>query len=105
MGIASFFLSILTISLALIVLVLLLIGAVSEGKTTGPLTILLGVGILSSPVILPLMYLVTFGLGVAGVIQRRRKRLFAILGTILSGLVLAGMFLILLVVIIVKLTS
>ena len=37
-----------------------------------------------------LLTVVSFGLGVAGLIQRRCKRLFAILGTILNGLVVLG---------------
>lgn len=44
---------------------------------------LLGLGLIGSV----LLTVVGFGLGVAGLIQRRRKRLFAILGTILNGLV------------------
>ena len=37
-----------------------------------------------------LLSFVGFGLGVAGLIQRRRKRLFAIVGAVLNGLVILG---------------
>ena len=47
---------------------------------------LLGLGLIGSV----LLTVVGFGLGVAGLIQRRRKRLFAILGTIFNGLVVLG---------------
>lgn len=47
---------------------------------------LLGLGLVGSM----LLTVLGFGLGVAGLIQRRRKRLFAILGTVLNGLVILG---------------
>ena len=37
-----------------------------------------------------LLSFVGFGLGVAGVIQRRRKRIFAVIGAVVNGLVIAG---------------
>lgn len=45
---------------------------------------------------LPVLNLVGLGLGIAGLIQKRRKRLFAVLGTVLNGLVIlaiVGLFL------------
>lgn len=43
-----------------------------------------GFGILGSG----LLYVLGFGLGMVGIFQRRRKRLFGILGAVLNGLVL-----------------
>lgn len=37
-----------------------------------------------------LLSFVGFGLGIAGLIQRRRKRIFAVIGAVLNGLVIAG---------------
>lgn len=48
-----------------------------------------------------LLSFVGFGLGVAGLIQRRRKRLFAIVGAVLNGLVILGVVVLILLAIIV----
>ena len=99
MGIASVVISIL----ATVVIVILIIIAISvatplfEGQDpaaidpqsiqnspeAGSLALVV-VGILGSF----LLYFLGFGLGLAGMFQRRRKRLFGILGAILNGLVL-----------------
>ena len=47
---------------------------------------LVGLGIL----VCLLLYLVGLALGVAGIIQRRRRKLFAVLGTVGNGVVLLG---------------
>ena len=47
---------------------------------------LIGLGILGCL----LLYLAGLALGVAGIIQRRRKKLFAVLGTVGNGVVLLG---------------
>jgi len=86
MGIASLVLAILVG-----VLVFLLIGGagVMEASTPGginedsTLVGLIGLGIIGCL----LANLVGLGLGLAGLIQRRRKKLFAILGAIFNGLI------------------
>jgi hypothetical protein len=113
MGIASFVISILVVVviLALVVGAPLLISS-SEGfdpqtfDPADPQSI-----DLSNPTIIALQVIglgfivgvllsfVGLGLGIAGVIQRRRKRLFAVIGAVLNGLVVLGVvFLILLTV-------
>ncbi len=47
---------------------------------------LIGLGILGCL----LLYLVGLALGIAGLVQRRRKKLFAVLGTVGNGVVLLG---------------
>ena len=52
-----------------------------------------GIGLLASPI----LYLLGAVLGIAGLIQGRRKRLFAIIGTTLNGLAflaIAGLFIV-----------
>lgn len=86
MGIASLVLAILVG-----VLVFLIIGGagVLEASTPGgmdedsPLVVLIGFAVIGCL----LANLVGLGLGIAGMIQRRRKKLFAILGAIFNGLV------------------
>lgn len=39
----------------------------------------------------PLLYLLGAALGIAGLIQKRRGRLFAVLGTVANGLIFAGL--------------
>jgi hypothetical protein len=46
-----------------------------------------GFGILASP----LLYLLGAALGVAGLVQRRRKRLFAVLGTVFNAAIFFGL--------------
>jgi hypothetical protein len=48
-----------------------------------------GFGILASP----LLYLLGAALGVAGLVQRRRKRLFAVLGTVFNAAIFFGLLL------------
>lgn len=48
---------------------------------------LVGAGVLVSA----LLYLLGLALGVAGVVQRRRKRLFAVLGLVLNGLIVLAL--------------
>lgn len=60
--------------------------SIDESSPLASTFALLGLGLIGSV----LLTVVGFGLGVAGLIQRRRKRLFAILGTILNGLVVLG---------------
>jgi len=103
MGVASFVLAIL----ATVVLVALFVAgtvvAASAFENVDPQALdpesvqnspafaslaLIGIGVFACLI----LYVIGLGLGVAGLIQRTRKRLFAALGTTLNGLVLAAMF-------------
>jgi hypothetical protein len=98
MGLASFILAIIAV-VGVVVLIVISATLVSsapgfdpnspqidpESAAFGALA-LVGFGILACL----LVNLVGLGLGVAGVIQRRRKKLFAILGLVFNGLVLLG---------------
>lgn len=99
MGIASVVISIL--ATVIVVILIIVAGSVANSLFEGqdPTTIdpqslqnspeasslaVVGVGILGSF----FLYLLGFGLGTAGIFQRRKKRLFGILGAVLNGLVL-----------------
>ena len=103
MGVASFVVAIL----ATVVLVALFVAgtvvASSAFENVDPQTLdpeslqnspafaslaLIGIGVLGCLI----LYVIGLGLGVAGLIQRTRKRLFSALGTALNGLVLAALF-------------
>jgi len=100
MGIASFVISILaTVLIVTLFIIAVVIGASAFGNVQDPQTIdpqslqdspalaglaAVGLGILASIV----FYLIGLVLGVAGIIQRRRKRLFAVLGAVFNGIVL-----------------
>ncbi len=102
MGVASFVIGIL----ATVVLVALFVAggvvAASAFENVDPQTLdpesvqdspafvglaLIGVGVLGCLV----LFVVGLGLGIAGLMQRTRKRLFSALGTALNGLILAAM--------------
>lgn len=87
LGIFSFAISVL-MGLALLVLVVVL--GVLEASTPGGVDDnSVWVGLLGLAVILCLVAnFVGFGLGVAGSVQARKKRIFAILGAIFNGLIL-----------------
>jgi hypothetical protein len=101
MGVASFVIAIL----ATVVLVALFVGggfvAASAFENVNPQTLdpetvqdssafaglaLIGIGVFGCLI----LYVVGLGLGVAGLMQHTRKRLFSALGTALNGLVLAA---------------
>lgn len=52
----------------------------------------------------PLLYLLGFALGVAGLIQKRRGRLFAVLGTVSNGLIFLGLLVLVLFLVVVGTT-
>ena len=103
MGVASFVIAILA---TVVLVALFVVGgfvAASAFENVDPQTLdpervqnspafaglaLIGIGVFGCLV----LYIVGLGLGVAGLIQRTRKRLFAALGTALNGLFLAAMF-------------
>ncbi len=60
--------------------------SIDESATLATTFAFLGLGLIGSV----LLTVIGFGIRVAGLIQRRRKRLFAILGTILNGLVVSA---------------
>ena len=100
MGIASFVISILaTVLVVTLFIIAAVIGTSAFGNVQDPQSIdpqslqespalvglaAVGLGMLASIA----FYLLGLGLGVAGIIQRRRKRLFAVLGAIFNGIVL-----------------
>ncbi len=98
MGIASFVISILTTVLVVVLFVVASVAGASafgsDPQSIDPQSLqdspgfvglaLAGFGILACI----FFYLLGLALGVAGIFQRRRKRLFAILGTAFNGLVL-----------------
>lgn len=55
-----------------------------QAEQATPLILLSTLGLFG----VPLLLLVGLGLGIGGLIQQRRKRLFAVLGTVLNGLTL-----------------
>lgn len=89
LGIASFALSLL---MGLIILGLVITAGVMEVTTPGgvdeesPQAVVLGCFL----IIAMLADLAALGLGIGGLIQKDRKKIFAILGTVFSGLTLLG---------------
>lgn len=103
MGVASFVIAILATVLLVALFVAGGLVAASAFENVDPQTLdpesvqsspafaglaLIGIGVFGCLV----LYIVGLGLGVAGLIQRTRKRLFSALGTALNGLVLTAMF-------------
>lgn len=52
----------------------------------------------------PFLYLLGAALGIAGLVQKSRKRLFAVLGTVTNGLILLGLLLLILLLVVVGTT-
>ena len=52
----------------------------------------------------PLLYLLGGALGIAGLVQKRRGRLFAVLGTVSNGLILLGLLVLILFLVVVGTT-
>jgi hypothetical protein len=52
----------------------------------------------------PLLYLLGAALGIAGLVQKRRGRLFAVLGTVSNGLILLGLLVLILFLVVVGTT-
>jgi hypothetical protein len=95
-GIASFILGVI---LAVLDLFLLMIAAIAESRTPGgldensPQAVLIGLGLLGSMA----AQLVGLTLGIVGLFMSSRLKAFAIAGTVVNGLVFAGMVAILIV--------
>ena len=89
MGIASFVLAIL-VGLGIFAIIVVL--GVMETSTPGGVDeSSVVVGLLGLGIVLGLLInVVGLGLGVAGAIQRRRKKLFAILGIVLNAVIFLG---------------
>ncbi len=99
MGIASFAISVLTTVLVVILFVAAsVIGSSAFGDVEDPQSMdpqslqdspvlaglaLVGLGFLACTA----LYLLGLALGVAGIVQRRRQRLFAVLGTVFNGII------------------
>lgn len=107
LGIASFVTAVLTTVLFVVLLVVIfsaagqLLGGVDPQNvtpqdlernlqqspgTTGVLGVA-GFGLVASP----FLYLLGAALGIAGLIQKRRKRLFSVLGTVANGVIFLGL--------------
>ncbi|QIN82352.1 hypothetical protein GBA63_06565 [Rubrobacter tropicus] len=107
LGVASFVIAVLT-TVLFIVLLVVIFGAAGQllgnedpqsvtpqdlqqnleesPGTTGVLGVA-GFGLVASP----FLYLLGAALGTAGLIQKRRKRLFAVLGTVANGVIFLGL--------------
>ena len=89
MGMASFVLSIVA---GVAIFALFTVAGMMEASTPGgmderdPEVVLLGLGIIAAI----LADLVALGLGVAGLCQPDRKKVFAVLGTVFSAVMVAG---------------
>lgn len=97
LGIFSFILALLA---GLGVLILVVISGVLEVRSPGSISggtsgTAVAIGLLI--ILCALTDLAAAGLGIAGVIQRRRKRVFAVLGVVLSVLTLLGFLVLILV--------
>ncbi|HSR63447.1 MAG TPA: hypothetical protein VLN56_08590 [Gammaproteobacteria bacterium] len=96
LGIASFILSIL---LFIITFILLGIAGVMEASTPGGIdetatnTIILGLAIIA----VLFIDLVALVLGICGMVQKERKKIFAGLGSLLSGILLVGTILVIII--------
>ena len=120
LGIASFVIAVLTTVLIVVLFVVIfnaagqLLGGVDPQSvtpqdlqrnlenspgTTGVLGVA-GFGLVATP----LLYLLGLALGVAGLIQKRRGRLFAVLGTVSNALIFLGLILLVLFLVVVGTT-
>lgn len=120
LGIASFVIAVLTTVLFVVLLVVVfsaagqLLGDMDPQNvtpqdlernlqqspgTTGVLGVA-GFGLVASP----LLYLLGAALGIAGLIQKRRKRLFSVLGTVANGAVFLGFLVLVLFLVVVGTT-
>lgn len=96
LGIASFILSIL---LFIITFILLGIAGVMEASTPGGIdetatnSIILGLAIIA----VIFIDLVALVLGICGMVQKERKKIFAGLGSLFSGILLAGTILVIII--------
>ena len=99
MGIASFVIGIFAFVVMVVLFVVfgVLLSSVLEGvdpQTVDPESLqdspgAIGLGLVAIGIIgTLLLYLVGLALGIAGIFQRRRRRLFAVLGTVGNGIVL-----------------
>ena len=120
MGIASFVIAVLTTVLFVVLLVVifsaggrLLGGAdpqsvtpqdvqrnLEESPGTAGVLGVAGFGLAATPI----LYLLGAALGIAGLVQKQRRRLFAVLGTIFNGLVFLGLLVLVLFLVVVGTT-
>src|SRR5262245_44136443 len=88
-GIASFMISIV---IGVLIVALIIVAGVLEASTPGgidensPPTMMVGLGILA----LVMADLLAIALGITGLVQAQRRKVFAVLGTIFSGLTILG---------------
>lgn len=90
-GIASFITSVITgVLMFLLIAGAAVLGAATPGglSSSQPVTVLVGILIIA----LLFISLVSLGLGIGGLFQKSRKKLFAILGTIFSISICLGTF-------------
>lgn len=120
LGIASFVIAVLTTVLFVVLLVVIfsaagqLLGGVDPQNvtpqdlernlqqspgTTGVLGVA-GFGLVASP----FLYLLGAALGIAGLIQKSRKRLFSVLGTVANGVIFLGLLVLVLFLVVVGTT-
>ncbi|GGE39674.1 hypothetical protein GCM10007421_12030 [Halopseudomonas oceani] len=94
-GIASFVLSIVS---AILIFLLIIFAGVLETTTPGGMDEESAVAIVVGLLLFLFMgmSLVGFGLGIGGLVQKGRNKIFAILGTVFSGLTIVGAVMLLL---------
>ncbi len=89
MGIASF---ITSVACAVVTFALIVVAGVMEASTPGGMdeksaaAVAVGLGLLASLGVC----LIALGLGVAGMLQRDRKKIFAVLGAIIAAAIVLG---------------
>ena len=95
-GIAAFIISLLMGFITFIVVVIAGVletsspGGIDQNSVAAAVVGLLIIGCI-------LVQLVALGLGIAGLVQKNRKKLFAILGTVFSGMTLLGVVFLMLI--------
>jgi hypothetical protein len=88
-GITAFIFSLVMALIAFIIIIIAGVleasspGGIDESSAAAAVVGLLIIGCL-------LVQLVALGLGIAGLIQKNRKKIFAVLGTVFSGMTLVG---------------
>lgn len=96
LGIASFIISLIS---AALIFILMAIAGVLEVSTPGGMSeesagaVLIGLFL----ILFLIVCLVALGLGIGGLVQKERKKLFAILGTLFSGVTFVGTLFVLLI--------
>jgi hypothetical protein len=95
-GITAF---IISLAMAIIAFVIVIIAGVIEASSPGGMDESSAAAVVVGLLIIGclLIQLAALGLGIAGLIQKNRKKIFAVLGTVFSGMTLVGVVFLMLV--------